>query len=121
MKYFPQEINNTEQLKGIYRTLSKLHHPDRGGEVKAFVEMKAEYEHLNRCLEYGITPELNDDLIDELYEFMQVHEYQTAWVYYKFRELANEPTKGNFDYLAKVLGYKAGWAYYKWKEYNGEE
>jgi len=43
MKYFEKGRYNKAKLKAQYKTLAKIHHPDRGGSNEAFQEMNQEY------------------------------------------------------------------------------
>lgn len=120
MKYFNGEIKDLDHLKSIYKSLSKKYHPDMGGTQDEFVEMKLEYDHLKRIYESG-REESNLDLIDDLVEARKSYDYKIGWEYFKFIELAVEPTLEDFHYLAEQLGYKQGWGWYKYKEYYENE
>lgn len=43
---FDGHYKNYEELKKRYRALSKIHHPDRGGDEEKFKAILAEYEYL---------------------------------------------------------------------------
>lgn len=118
MKYFPQEIRTEEELKEVFRTLSKKLHPDMGGDNEEFIAMKAEYDYLIKTFDYGFDDDSNKDLIDELMDFMKSHDFKKGWVYYTFVSMAKNVTKSDFDYMCEQLEYKSGWAWHKWNEYN---
>ncbi len=51
LEYF-EPCQNIDELKSMFRNLCKLHHPDRGGDVKTMQAVNAEYaficQNLNR-------------------------------------------------------------------------
>lgn len=82
MKYF-QSVTNLEELKKQYRKLSLELHPDRkGGNEKAFIEMKAEYDRLFKHLEKGEEHAAAfTDIIDALSKYDLDIEIIGTWVW----------------------------------------
>jgi hypothetical protein len=44
--HFFKPCQSIEELKSMYRNLCKLHHPDRGGDVKIMQEINSEYSFI---------------------------------------------------------------------------
>ena len=117
MKKFFQSVTNLEDLKKQYRKLSLKLHPDReGGNEKAFISMKAEYDTLFKLLEKGKSTEeatAYTDIIDALMKYDLDIEIIGTWVWiagntYEIKDLIKE------------LGFK--WAAKKkmWYWHSGE-
>lgn len=58
MKYFKQCVT-LEDLKSAYKALSKIYHPDVGGDVKVMSAINVEYEKLEAKFSKKATPKAN--------------------------------------------------------------
>jgi curved DNA-binding protein CbpA len=113
--YF-EKIASLEELKKAYKKLALKMHPDRGGDEKAFISMKEEYDQLFDQLKKGGSKETSkafQNVIDALLNLNLTIEIVGTWVW----------VSGN-TYAAKEELKKAGFKYAKnkkaWYWYEGE-
>lgn len=90
---FFQSVSSLEELKKQYRKLALIHHPDKGGEEKDFIELKNQYDQLFEQMKKGFNPENNkgftayDDInnfkeiIDQLINFDIELEIIGSWIW----------------------------------------
>lgn len=55
LKYLNNKYSQEADLKRHYRELTKLYHPDKGGELSKFIELKKEYDLLLNLLLTDLT------------------------------------------------------------------
>jgi DnaJ-class molecular chaperone len=69
MKYF-ENINNLEDLKKAFLRLCKELHPDNGGDIEKFKEMKQEYESLVKHLKvFGSAENMDQENKENEFDF----------------------------------------------------
>jgi hypothetical protein len=73
LNYF-QPCKNIDELKFMYRSLCKLHHPDRGGDVKTMQAVNAEYAYICQNLKDFFVCENEEQTVQDLKIFAEIIE-----------------------------------------------
>lgn len=83
---FFRGVNTYDELKARYKSLAKMYHPDRGGDVETMQEINNEYEFLrDRMEDYSAVNNKSDEkfreIIDKIINFNCRIEVIGSWIW----------------------------------------
>lgn len=100
MKYFTK-VTTIEELKKAYRELSKLYHPDKGGDAEIMKVVNNEYEELFKNLK--VSEEVAGEFTNIMNDLINIDDLEIeiigSWVWLSGNTYANKE-------LIKGLGFK---------------
>ena len=106
------KAKSIEELKRVYKSLAKKHHPDLGGEEEDFKKLNSLYQELLSKNQFDFNIDLEiENVISEILHFDLLIEIVGSWIWISGDTKAIKETLKN-------LGFK--WASKKMMWYYGE-